>query len=185
MNLEVILKGPVRGLGAEADLVKVRPGYARNFLFPNGLAAPVNAASKRQLEALKKRRAEREAAESAEAAERASRLAKVVLNFELKQAEEGAAKLFGSITTGEIAAALAEKGFEVEKRDIDLSKALNQAGEHEVIVHLGYSVKSTVKVKISGKIEEGGDAAADKPTKVRRPRKSDLGEERASKEKKA
>ena len=178
MNLEVILKGPVRGLGAEADLVKVRPGYARNFLFPNGLAAPVNAASKRQLEALKKRRAEREAAE------RASRLAKVVLNFELKQAEEGAAKLFGSITTGEIAAALAEKGFAVEKRDIDLSKALNQAGEHEVIVHLGYSVKSTLKVKISGKTEGGGDADTDKTSKVRRPRKTDLGEERASKEKK-
>jgi len=184
MNLEVILKGPVRGLGAEADLVKVRPGYARNFLFPNGLAAPVSAASKRQLEALKKRRAEREAAETAEAEEKASRLARLVLNFELKQAEEGAAKLFGSITTGEIAAALAEKGFEVEKRDIDLSKALNHVGEHEVVVHLGYAVKSMVKVKISGKTEEG-DGGGEKTAKVRRPRKTDSGEEKASKEKKA
>ena len=180
MNLEVILKGPVRGLGAEADLVKVRPGYARNFLFPNGLAAPVSAASKRQLDALKKRRAEREAAETAEAQDKASRLARVVLSFELKQAEEGAGKLFGSITTGEIAAALAEKGFEVEKRDIDLSKALNQVGDHEVVVHLGYSVKSTVKVKISGKTEEGAERA----TKVRKARKSDSEEERPAKEKK-
>ncbi len=180
MNLEVILKGPVRGLGAEADLVKVRPGYARNFLFPNGLAAPVNAASKRQLEALKKRRAEREAAETAEAQDKASRLARVVLSFELKQAEDGAAKLFGSITTGEIAAALVEKGFEVEKRDIDLSKALNQVGDHEVVVHLGYSVKSTVKVKISGKTEEG----AEKPARVRKTRKSDSEEDRSAKEKK-
>ena len=181
MNLEVILKGPVRGLGAEADLVKVRPGYARNFLFPNGLAAPVNAASKRQLEALKKRRAEREAAETAEAEEKAARLARVVLNFELKQAEEGASKLFGTITTGEIASALAEKGYVVEKRDIDLSKALNQIGEHEVVVHLGYSVKSVVKVKISGKTEEAG---VEKSPKPRRIRKGDSEDEKASKEKK-
>jgi len=181
MNLEVILKGPVRGLGAEADLVKVRPGYARNFLFPNGLAAPVNAASKRQLESLKKKRAEREAAEAAEAEEKAARLSRVVLNFELKQAEEGAAKLFGSITTGEIASALAEKGFAVEKRDIDLSKALNQAGDHEIGVHLGYAVKATVRVKIVGKTEEG----AEKGPKVRKPRKADSEEDRPAKEKKA
>ena len=180
MNLEVILKGPVRGLGAEADLVKVRPGYARNFLFPNGLAAPVSAASKRQLEALKKRRAEREAAEMAEAQEKAGRLSRVTLNFELKQAEEGAPKLFGSITTGEIATALAEKGFEVEKRDIDLSKSLNQVGEHEVVVHLGYAVKSVIKVKISGKAEEG----AEKAPRVRKSRKTDSEEEKPSKDKK-
>jgi len=180
MNLEVILKGPVRGLGAEADLVKVRPGYARNFLFPNGLAAPVSAASKRQLEALKKRRAEREAAETSAAEEKASRLARVVLNFELKQAEEGAGKLFGSITTGEIASALVEKGFEVEKRDIDLSKSLNQIGDHEVVVHLGYSIKSTVKVKISGKSEESGEKAP----KARRTRKSESEDEKSSKDKK-
>ncbi len=180
MNLEVILKGPVRGLGAEADLVKVRPGYARNFLFPNGLAAPVTASSKKQLEALKKRRAEREAAETAEAEEKAGRLARVVLNFELKQAEDGASKLFGSITTGEIAAALAEKGFSVEKRDIDLSKALNQAGEHEIGVHLGYAVKATVRVKIVGKTDE----TAEKPAKVRKTRKTDSESEGLSKEKK-
>ena len=52
MNIEVILKGPVKGLGAEADMVKVRPGYARNFLFPKGLATPLNAGSRRQVESL-------------------------------------------------------------------------------------------------------------------------------------
>jgi len=181
MNLEVILKGPVRGLGAEADLVKVRPGYARNFLFPNGLAAPVSAASKRQLEALKKRRAEREASEAAEAAEKASRLSRVVLNFELKQAEDGASKLFGSVTTGEIAAALAEKGFEVEKRDIDLSKVLNQIGEHEVVVHLGYAVKSAITVRISGKSED----TTEKAPKTRKSRKVESADtENSPKEKK-
>ena len=178
MNVEVILKGPVRGLGAEADLVKVRPGYARNFLFPNGLAAPVSAASKKQLDALKKRRAEREAAETAEAEQKASRLARVVLNFELKQAEDGASKLFGSITTGEIASALAEKGFEVEKRDIDLSRVLNQVGDHEVVVHLGYAVKSTVKIKISGKTED----SVEKSPRVKKSRKAASESEKAAQE---
>ncbi len=178
MNVEVILKGPVRGLGAEADLVKVRPGYARNFLFPNGLAAPVSAASKKQLDALKKRRAEREAAETAEAEQKASRLARVVLSFELKQAEDGASKLFGSITTGEIASALAEKGFEVEKRDIDLPRVLNQVGDHEVVVHLGYAVKSTVKIKITGKTEE----SVEKSPRVKKSRKAASESEKAAQE---
>jgi len=68
----------------------------------------------------------------------------------------------------------------VEKRDIDLSKSLNQVGEHEVVVHLGYSVKSTVKVKIAGKSEEG----AEKSIKPRKSRKADSETEKSSKDKK-
>ena len=167
MNVEVILKGPVRGLGAEADMVKVRPGYARNFLFPRGLAAPVSAANKRQLESLKKKRAEREAAEANEAQEIAAKLARLVLSFELKQAEEGAEKLFGAITSSEIAAALVEKGFAVERRNVQLARPINQAGEHEAVVDLGYSIKTTIKVKLTGR---SGDAP-EKSTRARRPRK--------------
>ena len=167
MNVEVILKGPVRGLGAEADMVKVRPGYARNFLFPRGLAAPVSAASKRQLESLKKKRAEREAAEANEAQEIASKLARLVLSFELKQAEEGAEKLFGAITAAEIAAALVEKGFAVERKNVQLARPINHAGEHEAVVDLGYSVKTTVKVKLAGRTGENQEKAS----KARRPRK--------------
>lgn len=168
MNLNVILKGPVHGLGAEADLVQVRPGYARNFLFPRGLATPVSAASKRQLESLKKRRVEREAAEAASAQEKASLLAKMVLSFELKQAEEGAEKLFGAITATEIAAQLSEKGFTMDRRSIELARPINQAGEHDVTIHLGYSVKVQIKVKLGGKTGE----TSERSPKVRRPRKS-------------
>jgi len=167
MNQEVILKGPVKGLGAEADMVKVKPGYARNFLFPRGLATPVNAASKRQLESLRKRRAEREAAEAAVTQEKAAKLARLALAFELKQAQEGAEKLFGAITSKEIAAALAEKGFEVEHRDITLAKVINQVGEHDVTVDLGYSVKVQIKVKVTGNTDENFE----KPAKTRKPRK--------------
>ncbi len=168
MNLEVILKGPVKGLGAEADMVKVRPGYARNFLFPRGLATPLNASSKRQLESLKKQRGEREAAEAAEAQEKAGKLGRLVLAFELKQAQEGAEKLFGAITAAEIAAALVEKGFEIERHAIQIGRTLNQVGEHEVTVDLGYSVKVQVKIKVTGNLDENFE----KPAKVRRPRKS-------------
>jgi large subunit ribosomal protein L9 len=168
MNVEVILKGPVLGLGAEADMVKVRPGYARNFLFPRGLAAPVSAASKRQLESLKKKRAEREAAEATEAQEIASKLARLVLSFELKQAEEGAEKLFGAITASEIAAALVEKGFTIDRKNVQLARPINQTGEHEAVVDLGYSVKTTIKVKLSGRTGENQEKAS----KARRPRKS-------------
>lgn len=168
MNVEVILKGPVRGLGAEADMVKVRPGYARNFLFPRGLAAPVSAASKRQLESLKKKRAEREAAEANEAQEIAGKLARLILSFELKQAEEGAEKLFGAITSSEIAAALVEKGFTVERRNIQLARPINQAGEHEAVVDLGYAVKTTLKIKLVGKAGENQEKAS----KARRTRKA-------------
>ena len=167
MNVEVILKGPVRGLGAEADMVKVRPGYARNFLFPRGLAAPASVASKRQLESLKKKRAEREAAEANQAQEVAAKLARLVLSFELKQAEEGAEKLFGAITAGEIMGALVEKGFAVERRNIQLARPINQPGEHEAVVDLGYSVKTTIKIKLTGKTGE----SMEKGAKTRRPRK--------------
>lgn len=178
MNLNVILKGPVHGLGAEADLVQVRPGYARNFLFPRGLATPVSAASKRQLESLKKRRVEREMAETVATQEKAALLAKVVLNFELKQAEEGAEKLFGAITATEIAAQLAEKGFKLERRSIELARPINQAGEHDVTIHLGYSIKVSIKVKLGGKTGEANERSA----KVRRPRKSAAQAEETSKE---
>lgn len=181
MNVEVILKGPVRGLGAEADLVKVRPGYARNFLFPRGLASPVSAASKRQLESLKKKRAEREAAEANEAQEIATKLARLVLSFELKQAEEGAEKLFGAITAGEITSALVEKGFAVERRNVQLARPINQPGEHEAVVDLGYSVKTTVKIKLTGRTGEN----TEKSTKPRRARKGSGAEAQDSANKEA
>ena len=168
MNIEVILKGPVKGLGAEADMVKVRPGYARNFLFPKGLATPLNAGSRRQVESLKKKRGEREAAEAAAAQEKCGKLARLVLAFELKQAQEGAEKLFGAITAAEIAAALVEKGFEVDRRDISYAKAINQVGEHEVVVDLGYSIKATIKIKVTGNTDENFERAS----KTKRPRKA-------------
>jgi ribosomal protein L9 len=105
---------------------------------------------------------------SAATQEKAAKLAKLALAFELKQAQEGAEKLFGSITATEIAAALNEKGFEVERRDVVVAKAINHVGEHDVTVDLGYSVKVQIKVKVTGNTDENFE----KPVKSRRPRKS-------------
>ena len=112
-------------------------------------------------------------AEAAATQERAAKLAKLALAFELKQSQEGAEKLFGAITATEIAAALAEKGFEVERRDVIVAKAINHVGEHDVTVDLGYSVKVQIKVKVTGNTDENFE----RPVKSRRPKKTVAAEE--------
>src|SRR5881397_1644780 len=97
---EVILTENVIGLGAESDQVKVAAGYARNYLFPQGLAISLTAANKRRLEALRQRRAEREAHEFNTMSELAKGLSKTVLVLTAKTGEDG--KMFGSITPGVI-----------------------------------------------------------------------------------
>src|SRR5437660_9127990 len=99
-STEIILTDNVPGLGAEADIVKVRRGYARNYLLPHGMAFEVTPAAMRQLENLKKKRAEREARELNDAEELARRINKARLTFTLETGESG--KAFGSITTQDI-----------------------------------------------------------------------------------
>ncbi len=102
MPVEVILKTKIEGLGSEADIVSVKPGYARNFLIPKDFAAPATSATKRQMEDLKRKRAEREAAELNEAQELAGKLGKLKLVFVLESGE-GQEKSFGAVTNLDIA----------------------------------------------------------------------------------
>src|SRR5687768_9610756 len=95
---EVILTHHIVGLGGESDQVKVAAGYARNYLFPQGLAVPVNGANKRRLEALRQRRAEREAKDLNTMTELGAALSKMTLTIKVKTGEDG--KMFGSITSG-------------------------------------------------------------------------------------
>src|SRR6185295_17226189 len=101
MKTEVILTSNIIGLGGESDQVKVAAGYARNFLFPQGLAIPVTQANKRRLESLKQRRGEREAHELNTMSELAKSLSKMTLAITVKTGEDG--KMFGSVTSGTIA----------------------------------------------------------------------------------
>jgi large subunit ribosomal protein L9 len=144
---EVILTHNVIGLGGESDQVKVAAGYARNYLYPQGLAIPLTAANKRRLEALRQRRAEREAHEFNTMSELAKSLSKMVLVLTAKTGEDG--KMFGSITPGTIADELRHQ-FEiaVDKKKIHLEHPLRTLGEHEVALRLNPEVTTTLKVRI-------------------------------------
>src|SRR6266566_4128733 len=127
---EVILVHNVIGLGAESDHVKVAAGYARNYLFPQGLAVPLTAANKRRLEALRQRRAEREGHEFNTMSVLSKSLSKMVLVLTAKTGDDG--KMFGSITPGAIAEELKHQ-FEIaiDKKKVHLEHPLRALGEHE------------------------------------------------------
>ena len=148
MPVEVILKTKIEGLGSEADIVSVKPGYARNFLIPKDFAAPATLATKRQVEDLKRKRAEREAAELNAAHELAGKLGKLKLVFTL-EAGEGQDKSFGSVTTKDIADKLKEAGHDVDRKKIDLAKPIKDTGEHEVPLKLGHDVVATLNVTVN------------------------------------
>src|SRR6266699_863720 len=129
-STEVILTDNVPGLGAEADVVKVRRGYARNYLLPRGKAYEVTPAALRQLDSLKKKRAEREARELNEAEELARRIGKAHLTFTPPTGESG--KAFGSITAQDIVTRMKnELGLEIDRHKIMLERPIKDSGDHQ------------------------------------------------------
>ena len=145
-NLKVILRQDLENLGATGDLVTVKPGYARNFLFPRGLAFEATAANVRQLEEDQKRGEQKAKREFLEARRRASQLEGVSLTFHANAGEEG--KLFGSITSGDIADRLNEQNldYEVDRRWIMLDEPIKALGVFSVPVRLHSDVRPEVKV---------------------------------------
>lgn len=144
---EVILTHNVIGLGAESDQVKVAAGFARNYLFPQGLAIPLTSANKRQIEALQKRRVDREAKELQHMTELSSTLSKLTLVLHVKTGEDG--KMFGSVTAGTIADELRHQyDAQLDKRKINLQHPIKTLGEHEVPLHLHHDVNCTLKVRV-------------------------------------
>ena len=153
-STEIILTENVPGLGAEADVLKVRRGYARNYLLPRGKAHEVTSASLRQLDALKAKRAEREARELNEAEELARRIGKIRITFTLETGETG--KAFGSVTAQDIVNRLKnELGADIDRHKVALERPIKDTGEHEVAIKLHhdvtaqfvFQVKSTEKPK--------------------------------------
>jgi large subunit ribosomal protein L9 len=159
---EVILTHNVVGLGAESDHVKVAAGYARNYLFPQGLAIPLTAANKRRLEALRQRRAEREALEFNTMNELAKSLSRMLLVVSAKAGEDG--KMFGSITPGMIADELKHQfDVAIDKKKIHLEHPLRMLGEHEVELRLHPEVTTTLKVRIDSATPLAAPAPAAEP----------------------
>jgi large subunit ribosomal protein L9 len=144
---EIILTHNIAGLGGESDHVKVAAGYARNYLIPQGLAIPLTAANKRRIEALKQRRAEREAHELNSMMELGKGISKLTCVISVKTGEDG--KMFGTVTSGMIADQLKNQfDISLEKRKIHLEEPIRALGEHEVELHLHADVKATLKVRV-------------------------------------
>lgn len=146
MSVEVILREDVQSLGRAGDLVKVKPGYARNFLLPKGLAFEATEGNKKRIAAEARVRSAKLASERAGAEALAARVAALALTLPGKAGEEG--KLFGSITAADIAAALAAAGVEIDRRKIELEHPIKTLGMHSVPVRLHPDVHAEVKVNV-------------------------------------
>src|SRR5207244_1601284 len=167
---ELILTENVPGRGAEADLVKVRRGYARNYLLPRKMAYEVTPATLRQLNALKQKRAEREASELNEAQELARRIGKARFVFTLETGETG--KAFGSVTAQDIVNRLKnELGVEIDRHKIVLERPIKDTGEHEVAIKLHHDATAQLVFQVKSAEEpkpEATSAPAEEPKKKRR-----------------
>ena len=145
-NVKVILREDLEKLGTAGTIVTVRPGYARNYLLPRGLAYEATSANVRQLEDEKRRSEHRAKRDYLEARRRASRLEGLSLTFHAKAGEES--KLFGSITSGDIVDRIGEQGldFEVDRRQIELDEPIKALGVYTIQIRLHPEVRPEIKV---------------------------------------
>jgi len=144
--MEVILREDVSNLGKAGELVKVKPGYARNFLLPRGLAYEATEGNKKRIQAEAKARVTRQTAEKAEAEALAAKLSALAIRIAAKAGEEN--RLFGSITAQDIADALAQAGQVVDKRKIELEHPIKTLGFHAVPVRVHHDVQAEVKLTV-------------------------------------
>lgn len=147
--MEVILKKDVKGTGKAGDVVKVSDGYARNKLIPGGLAVEATPANKKAIEREKAKAAEKFAQEKAAAEDLARRLGDKIVAVKTKVGDNG--RLFGAITSMDIAAAIKEQtGEEIDKRRIILSKPIKETGVETVEVKLFQDVSAKVVIRVEG-----------------------------------
>lgn len=144
--MEVILKEDVNNLGNRGDVVRVAPGYGRNYLLPQNLAMEANAANKAVIEQMKASAVRKSAKEKTEAEALVAQLDAVTLSFARKTGEND--HLFGSVTSADIAQELSEKGFNIDRRKIHLDEPLKSLGEFLVPVRLHREVTAHLKVVV-------------------------------------
>ena len=144
--MEVILREHVDNLGRRGDVVKVTPGYARNYLLPRKLALAVTENNKRQIEREKKLAEARDMEEKAAAEAVASRITAIDVQIARRVGENDT--LYGSVTSQDIAQSLKDKGFDIDKRKIVLSEPLKALGETTVPVKIHRDVTAQVRVKV-------------------------------------
>lgn len=188
MKTEVILTSNVVGLGAESDHVKVAPGYARNYLFPRGLAIPLSMGNRRRIESLRQRRAEREAHEFNTMSELSKGIGKLTLLIKVKTGEDG--KMFGAVTAGTIADELGHQfDIHLDKRKIHLEQPIRTVGDHEIELRLHQEITAKLKVHVEsttpppapveapeGRGREGREGREGGPRTEKRGRRPERGE---------
>lgn len=145
-NAQVILREKIEGLGAEADVVKVRAGYARNFLVPQGKAYEASEDNIKHIEDLKVARAQREAEELSTAQELATKISKLRPKFTLETGQGG--KAFGSVTSIDIHKELEAAGIVIERHAIELDKPIKSSGKNDVTVRVHPDVVTTLTINV-------------------------------------
>jgi large subunit ribosomal protein L9 len=148
--MEVILREDIEKLGSRGQMVKVAPGFARNFLLPKRLAVAATDANKKIVEQERQAALRREAKEASEASELAKLLAPVEITIAQKAGEND--QLFGSVTSADIVARLEEKKFHIDKKKVILHDPIKQLGEHTVTIRLHREVSVDIKVNV---VKEG------------------------------
>jgi len=144
--MKVILKEDVKNLGSKGDIVNVSDGYARNYLFPRGVAEEASKGNIQQLKERQKAMQKKMQEEKAAAKEMASRMEKEKFVIAVKAGEQG--RLFGSVTTKDIADAVAKAGYEIDRRKIQLEENIKSLGVHKVKVKLYEDVTADIKIQV-------------------------------------
>jgi large subunit ribosomal protein L9 len=150
-SVNVVLQKDVEKLGKGGDVVKVSPGYARNFLVPQGLALPASEGNVKRFEHIKRLAAERAAKARAEAKSVAEKVSAVELALTARAGSEG--KLYGSITSKDIETALKAKGFDIDKKKLKVD-SIRATGTYEVTAHIAPEVNATFKVTVTASSAE-------------------------------
>lgn len=152
--MRVILTQDVEKLGKAGDVVRVRGGYGRNYLIPRGLALVATPGNLKRAEEIRRRQLQREARNRQEAMELAARLADVVVTIPARVGEEN--RIFGTVTNQQLAEALAEKGFQIDRRKIELPDEIRTLGQYQAIIRLYQDITATVTVWVVRAGEEEG-----------------------------
>lgn len=146
-TVKVLLKGDVDNLGTGGEVVKVRAGFARNFLLPRGLAMPATAGNMKNVEELKRAAAERAKVEREAAEELAKKISALSLKVTRAVGDEG--KMYGSVTSKDLADAVAQAGITLDRKRILLPEPIKQLGSYDVAVKLHHDVNATFKVEVA------------------------------------
>jgi large subunit ribosomal protein L9 len=145
--MKVLLKADVPKIGKKGEILEVKEGYARNFLFPNGMAVEASGGAMKQVEAEKKALERKKAKEKEEALALAEKIKGTTITLRHKAGEEG--RLFGSITSAEVAEALKQKGFTIDKKQVILEEPIRLVGSHGVKIKLHTEVTADLHLEVA------------------------------------